>query len=80
MSTVLLALGVVYFLSHALALTFQRTRVPDVLVLMLIGVVVGPMFGWVNPEQFGDIGGVITTIALTVIIRTSARASRPRCR
>jgi potassium/hydrogen antiporter len=65
---VLLALGVVYFLSHALSLSFQRTNIPDVLLLTLLGIAVGPLLGWVRPEQFGDVGGVLTTIALTVIL------------
>lgn len=68
MYKVLLALGLVYFLSHVASATFRRTNVPDVLVLTLAGIVVGPLFGWVRPEQFGDVGGVLTTIALTVIL------------
>lgn len=74
MYVVLLALGLVYFLSHALAATFSRTNVPDVLVLMLVGIVIGPLAGWVRPEQFGDAGGVLTTIALTVILFESGTA------
>ncbi|MGA0919324.1 MAG: cation:proton antiporter [Gemmatimonadaceae bacterium] len=68
MATTILGLGLLYFFAHLLAITFDRTRVPDVLVLMLIGIVVGPVLGWSGPEAFGTSGRVLTTIALAVIL------------
>jgi NhaP-type Na+/H+ or K+/H+ antiporter len=42
--------------------------VPDVLVLVLVGIAVGPLLGSVQPEDFGKLGSVIATIALVVIL------------
>lgn len=69
MDTVILALGVLVFLGHLLLALFNRTRVPDVLLLMGIGVVLGPYaLRWVRPEHFGEVGPALTTMALIVIL------------
>jgi len=68
MAETILALGAVYFFAHLLAITFDRTRVPDVLVLMFIGILAGPVLHWITPESFGSAGHVLTTIALAVIL------------
>ena len=68
MAQTILGVGLLYFVAHLLAITFDRTRVPDVLVLMVIGIVVGPILSWVTPESFGTAGHVLTTIALAVIL------------
>jgi len=68
MSATILFIGLAVFLAHFLALQFRHTNVPDVLVLVLIGIVIGPVLGFVQPEDFGKIGSVIATIALVVIL------------
>lgn len=68
MSTIILIIGLMVFFAHFLSLLFRKTNIPDVLVLMLIGVVIGPVLGIVTPEDFGKIGPVIATIALVVIL------------
>lgn len=68
MAETILALGAVYFFAHLLAITFDRTRVPDVLVLMFIGILAGPVLQWITPEVMGATGRVLTTIALAVIL------------
>jgi len=68
MSTTILIIGLMLFFAHFLSLQFSRTNIPDVLVLMLVGIVIGPLFGVVTPEDFGKIGSLIATIALVVIL------------
>ena len=68
MSTTILVIGLMVFFAHFLSLQFSRTNIPDVLVLMLIGIVIGPVFGIVSPDDFGKIGSLIATIALVVIL------------
>ncbi len=68
MSATILFIGLAVFLAHFLALQFRHTNVPDVLVLVLIVIVIGPVLGFVQPEDFGKIGSVIATIALVVIL------------
>lgn len=59
MSATILALGIMVFLSHFLSLSFKRTNIPDVLVLMLVGLVLGPVLGLINASDFGKTGHVI---------------------
>jgi len=68
MSTTILVIGLLVFFAHFLSLQFSRTNIPDVLVLMLLGIVIGPLFGIVSPADFGKIGSLIATIALVVIL------------
>lgn len=65
---VIVFVGLLVFLAHYFVALFQRTRVPDVLYLMLIGLLLGPVFKIVMPEHFGKVGGVFTTIALVIIL------------
>jgi NhaP-type Na+/H+ or K+/H+ antiporter len=76
MSTIILIIGLMIFISHFLAVLFRRTNIPDVLVLMVIGLVAGPLLGWVSPEDFGKVGPVIATIALVVILFESGTSLR----
>jgi NhaP-type Na+/H+ or K+/H+ antiporter len=68
MATTILVIGLMVFFAHFLSLQFRKTNIPDVLVLMLLGIVFGPLLGVVTPEDFGKIGSLIATIALVVIL------------
>ena len=68
MSTTILIIGLMLFFAHFLSMQFSKTNIPDVLVLMLVGIVIGPLFGVVTPEDFGKIGSLIATIALVLIL------------
>lgn len=60
--------GCTIFLSHYFATLFLRTKIPDVLWLFTLGLLIGPVFGWVKPENFGAVGPVFTTITLIFIL------------
>lgn len=47
---------------------FDRTRVPDVVVLMAAGVVLGPLLGWVDAAQFKQITHAFGTLAIILIL------------
>lgn len=69
MHAAIFTIGLVIFLGHLLAALFQRTRIPDVLLLIALGVALGPAgLHWVRGEDFGRVGGVLSTIALIVIL------------
>jgi cell volume regulation protein A len=68
MSTTILIIGLMLFFAHFLSLQFRITNIPDVLILMLVGIVIGPLLGVVTSEDFGRIGSLIATIALVVIL------------
>lgn len=60
--------GCTIFLSHWFAALFARTKIPDVLWLFTIGLLLGPVFGLVHPQDFGAVGPVFTTITLVFIL------------
>jgi len=66
--------GILIFLAHLFTGIFIRTRVPDVLLLIIIGICLGPVFGLVSPAQFGAVGPVLTTITLIIILFESGTA------
>ncbi|MBR5736158.1 MAG: cation:proton antiporter [Bacteroidales bacterium] len=67
-SIILIALGLLIFLSHIFGAAFAKTKIPTVLLLMLIGLVLGPITGLINPASFGTAGSVFTTITLICIL------------
>jgi cell volume regulation protein A len=66
--------GILVFLAHLFSSIFSRTRIPDVLLLIIIGICVGPVLGLVTPAEFGAIGPVFTTITLIIILFESGIA------
>ncbi len=60
--------GILVFLAHLFAGLFSRTRVPDVLLLMFIGLLLGPVAGLVAPQSFGSVGPFFSTVTLVIIL------------
>ena len=61
-------LGILIFSAHVFAAIFSRKKIPDVLLLMLIGIVIGPLFNWISPEDFGVVGSVFASLTLVFIL------------
>ena len=68
MAIAILLIGLIFFVAHGFSLVFERISVPDVLMLTLVGIVLGPFLGLIRPEDFGDVGRVMATVALVVIL------------
>lgn len=68
MSTTILFIGLMVFFAHFLSLQFRKTNIPDVLVLVFVGIVLGPVLNFVSPADFGKVGSLFATIALVVIL------------
>ncbi|UCH42150.1 MAG: cation:proton antiporter [Dehalococcoidales bacterium] len=67
-ASVILFVGVLIFLAHLFTSIFSRTRIPDVILLIAIGICIGPVLGLTSPLNFGQVGPVFTTITLIVIL------------
>ncbi|MBV8866766.1 MAG: cation:proton antiporter [Acidobacteriaceae bacterium] len=67
-ATNILVVGALIFGAHAFTGIFSRTRVPDLLLLTIIGIIFGPVFHLVKPENFGLIGPVFATVTLIIIL------------
>lgn len=74
-STVALV-GILVFLAHLFTGIFSRTRIPDVLLLIIIGICFGPVLNLVSPSQFGVVGPIFTTITLIIILFESGLTLR----
>jgi len=62
-------LGLLVFIAHGLESVFTRTKIPDVLILLCIGLLLGPLTGLVDPaKSMGDVAPVFTTLTLVIIL------------
>ena len=66
--------GIMVFLAHLFTGIFSRTRIPDVILLIVIGICVGPVLGLASPPLFGAVGPVFTTVTLIIILFESGIA------
>lgn len=64
----ILFIGLVLFLGQVFSSLFEKTRLPDVLPLMALGMLMGPVFHAVSPEAFGQAGQIFTTLALIIVL------------
>lgn len=69
------ALLVLAFVANRLS---KLTRVPDVVVLLLIGVTLGPILRWVNPDVFKGAVHILGMLALILILFESGLELRLR--
>lgn len=65
---VIAAVGALIFLAHFFSALFSRTRVPDVLLLTLLGLIIGPVLHLITPAAFGSVGPVFTTVTLVLLL------------
>ena len=71
-------LGSLIFLAHLFNALFEYTKIPTVLLLILIGITIGPITGLATPEALGSFGSVFTTITLVVRLFESGTGLRIR--
>lgn len=65
---VLLAAGVVIFLGVMGEAFFKRTGIPDVAFLMILGVIIGPVLGVIQPEAVIEVVPYFAALALIIIM------------
>jgi cell volume regulation protein A len=64
----ILVVGALVFAAHAFTALFSRTRLPDVLLLTIIGIVLGPVCHLVTPDNFGAVGPVFASVTLVILL------------
>lgn len=65
---ILLAAGVVIFLGVAGEAFFKKTGIPDVAFLMVLGVIIGPVLGLIQPETVIQVVPYFAALALIIIM------------
>lgn len=76
METALIFMGLLIFFAHVFNALFEKTRVPSVLILILIGVLLGPILDLISISDLGAVGSVFTTITLIAILYESGTELR----
>jgi Na+:H+ antiporter len=61
-------LGVIIFIGFFGSLIFERTRIPDLLGLILIGILLGPVMNVLDPQTLSPITPFFGTLALIIIL------------
>ncbi|MFH1285086.1 MAG: cation:proton antiporter [Candidatus Micrarchaeota archaeon] len=61
-------IGTIILLGFVGELIFRRTNVPDVLLLLLLGLLLGPVTGAINPQNLIAIAPLFAPIALMVLL------------
>lgn len=65
---IIILIGLFIFWGHYLNGVFERKSIPDVLGLMLIGILLGPVFHLVDPASFGKFGPIFSNLVLIFIL------------
>ncbi|MBO4588706.1 MAG: cation:proton antiporter [Bacteroidales bacterium] len=68
MGSTFIILGLLIFSAHLFSAIFSKRRIPDVVLLVGIGIIVGPVLGIVHPEDLESIGGVFSSLTLLFIL------------
>ncbi len=61
-------IGILVFLAHFFDWLFSFVRIPDVLLLMCIGLLIGPLLNIVPVDFLGEMGNVIVVLTLVIIL------------
>ena len=69
-------IGLLIFTAHLFSEIFSRKRIPDVLFLIIIGLLIGPVFHWLSPESLGNAGSLFSGITLVTILFESGTQLR----
>jgi len=65
---IIIFIGIFIFWGHYLAAIFEKRGIPDVLGLMFIGMLLGPITGLVDPKSFGSFGSLFSHMVLVFIL------------
>ncbi len=60
--------GILVFFAHFFAWLFKFVRIPDVLLLMCIGILIGPLLNIVPPDFLGEAGDLVIKLILVMIL------------
>lgn len=58
----------IVFLGFLSEIIFKKTNIPDVLLLIIVGIIIGPVLKWIHPSQIETGAELFTTFALIYIL------------
>ena len=69
MAIIIIGLAALFFIGHVLQWLFSRTKIPDLLLLIIAGFIIGPSgLNIIQNEHLGQVGTVLATITLIIIL------------
>ena len=68
MGPILISIGVLVFSAHLFAVFFKKKRVPDVLLLIIIGLIIGPLLHLVDVNDLREAGAFFSSVTLVFIL------------
>jgi cell volume regulation protein A len=70
---ILLGISIILFIGFFAEFLFKKSGVPDLLVLMIVGFILGPFaLGYISPEQISSFAPLFTTFALLFLMYDGA--------
>ncbi|TVR39257.1 MAG: hypothetical protein EA392_07040 [Cryomorphaceae bacterium] len=67
----IIGLGLLIFGAHFFNRIFSFTRIPNALLFILFGIVIGPVLKLVSPDDFGKMGPVFSAVTLILLLYES---------
>ncbi|MBR4157059.1 MAG: cation:proton antiporter [Bacteroidales bacterium] len=64
----ILTSGTLVFLAHLFAVIFSKKRIPDVLMLVFIGIIIGPIFKIIDADKLSTIGNIFGQLTLVTLL------------
>ncbi len=61
-------IGILLVIGFLADFLFKKTSFPDILILLALGFLIGPILKWINPAQIAPFSQLIASLALVVII------------
>lgn len=61
-------IGILLVIGFLTDYLFRKTNFPDILILLALGYLIGPIFNIVNPSDIASASGIIATLALVIIL------------
>ena len=64
----IILISLTILISYISSLVYSLTRIPDVIILMGFGILMGPVLGYADKVMFDDIAPLMSIIALSIIL------------
>lgn len=64
----LIALGLLVIIGNVLKRIFILKKIPDIIPLIFIGIIIGPVAGLISPSDFGIVGPIFSLMTLVIIL------------
>ena len=68
MGTTFILIGLLIFVAHLFTALFKKRRIPDVMFLMAIGILLGPVFHVISDYSIGGVGSVFASLTLIFVL------------